>query len=135
MADAIYPSFLNALLDGTAPDLDTDTIKATLVNTTTDYTYSAAHDYFNDVTDYSGVTPQTFTSIAVSGGAADTSETLTFTSVAIDGSKDVNAVVVYKDTGTPSTSQLIAYYDSFTDVTPNGGNIELTVSTNLLSLS
>lgn len=50
----------------------------------------------------------------------------TFTSVAVSGSKTVQALVVYKDTGSAATSPLIAYIDGFTAVTPSGGNITVT---------
>lgn len=43
----IYPSALRMLQNGTL-DLDTDTLKLALV--TSSYTYSSAHDYFNDIT-------------------------------------------------------------------------------------
>lgn len=41
----------------------------------------------------------------------------------------VEALVIYKDTGTPSTSPLIAYIDTVSSglpVTPNGGSISVT---------
>ena len=127
MASVLYPTFKEALLtQNPSVDLDTDTIKVTLVNTSTDYTYSAAHDYFDDVTDYTGVTPQTLSNKTTTSGVFDNTADHTFSSVAIDGSKTVDALVVYKDTGTASTSPLIAYFDGFTAVTPNGGDITVT---------
>jgi hypothetical protein len=47
---------------------------------------------------------------------------VTFTAVSGDVSE---ALVIYKDTGTASTSRLIAYIDTATGlaVTPNGGDI------------
>lgn len=126
MASALYPtakaSFLN---QNPSIDLDTDTIKVALVNTSTDYTYSSAHQYYSSVTHYSGTTDQTLTSITTTGGVFDAADA-TFTSVAISGSKTVQALVIYKDTGSAATSPLIAYIDGFTAVTPNGGNITVT---------
>jgi hypothetical protein len=105
--------------------MDGDTIKVALVNTSTDYTYSSSHQYLSSVTTYSGTTDQTLTSVTVTNGVFDAAD-VTFTSVAISGSKTVQALVIYKSTGTASTSPLIAYIDGFTAVTPNGGNITVT---------
>lgn len=128
MASALYPLFKQALLaQSPSIDFDTDTLKVALVNLTTDYTYSAAHDFIDDVTQYSGTTAQTLGTKTVSLGVFDvTDDPETFTAVAIDGSKTVGALVIFKDTGTPSTSPLIAYFDGFSAVTPNGGNITVT---------
>jgi hypothetical protein len=47
MANAIYPKFKEALLQGDIA-LDTANVKAVLVDLA-DYTYSAAHDFLDDV--------------------------------------------------------------------------------------
>jgi hypothetical protein len=126
MASALYPKFKESLLSQSpSVDLDTDTIKVALVNTTTDYTYSAAHQYMSSVTSYSGTTDQTLGTKTVTSGVFDAADS-TFTSVAISGSKTVQALVIYKDTGSAATSPIIAYIDGFTAVTPNGGNITVT---------
>lgn len=125
MASVIYPKAKESFLSQSPSiDLDTDTIKVTILSSS-DHTYSAADQYFSDVTDYSGVTPQTLSNKTVTSGVFDNTADHTFTSVTIDGTKDVDQVIVYKDTGTPSTSPLIAYFDGFTAVTPDGGNIDL----------
>ena len=126
MASALYPKAKESFLSqNPSIDMDTDTIKVALVNTSTDYTYSSAHQYFSSVTHYSGTTDQTLGSVSVTSGVFDAADA-TFTSVAISGSKTVQALVIYKDTGTAATSPLIAYIDGFTAVTPNGGNITVT---------
>lgn len=126
MASALYPLAKESFLSQSPSiDLDTDTIKVALVNTTTDYTYSAAHQYKSSVTSYSGTTDQTLGSKTVALGVFDAADS-TFTSVAISGTKTVQALVIYKDTGSAATSPLIAYIDGFTAVTPNGGNIVVT---------
>ena len=135
MANAIYPTFKNAILNGTGPDLDTDTIKMRLVDLTVDYTYSAAHEFVSSVTAYAGTTDQTITSLTVSGAVADSASTMTFTAVSQSASKTVGAVVIYKDTGVAGTSQLIGYYDNFTAITPNGSDIQITISDNILSIT
>ena len=61
---------------------------------------------------------------AGSGGAADAND-VTFTSVT---GASIEAIVLYKDTGTDSTSPLIAFIDTATGlpITPNGGDIIVT---------
>lgn len=123
MASALYPIGKKAILDG---DIDflADTIKVALVDTGT-YTYSAAHDFYNDVSGVVG-TPGTLASKTTTGGTFDAAD-LTFT--AVSGSS-VEALIVYKDTGSAATSPLIAYIDTGTGlpVTPNGGDITITWS-------
>lgn len=126
MASDLYPLAKQSFISQSPSiDMDTDTIKVALVNTTTDYTYSSAHQFLSSVTTYSGTTDQTLGSITVTNGVFNAASA-TFTSVAISGSKTVQALVIYKSTGTGSTSPLIAYIDGFTAVTPNGGNISIT---------
>lgn len=123
MTAALYPLFKqSALSQSPSVDLDTDTIKAAIVNLSTDYAYSASHQYVSSVTRYAGTTDQTLASKTVTSGVFDAAD-VTFTAVAVDGTKTVAAVVIYKDTGVASTSPLIAYIDGFTAVTPNGGDI------------
>lgn len=130
MASALYPAFLEGLLNK-EQDLNTDTIKVALVNTTTDYTYSSAHDQLADVTTYTGTTAQTITSPTITNGVFDGAD-VTFSSVAISGAKDVEALVIYNDT--TAGDELIAYIDGFTAVTPNGGDITVTWGANIFSL-
>lgn len=125
MANAFYDPVKESWLDGTGPDMDTDTIKVALVNTTTDYTFSAAHEFLDDVTTYSGTTDQTLGTKTVTDGVFDAAD-VTFSSVAISAGKDVEALVIYKDTGSAATSDLICYIDDFTAITPNGTDITVT---------
>ncbi len=57
-------------------------------------------------------------------GAADGAD-VTFTSVS---GPTIEAIVIYRDTGTEATSPLIAYIDTATGlpITPNGGDIIVT---------
>lgn len=93
-----------------------------LVDTGT-YTYSSAHDFYNDVSGVVG-TPQTLGSKTTTSGVADAAD-VTFTAVS---GNTVEALIIYKDTGVSSTSPLIAYIDSATGLaaTPNGGDITVT---------
>jgi hypothetical protein len=132
MANALYPKYKEKLLNpgtlgstsGTAVDLVDDTIKIALVDTGT-YTYSTTHEFYSSVSAAVIGTPQTLASKTVTDGTFDAAD-VTFTSVT---GNSVEALVVYKDTGTASTSSLVCYIDvaaSGLPVTPNGGNITVT---------
>lgn len=118
MASALYPIGKKAILDG---DIDflVDTIKAVLIDTGT-YTYSSAHDFYNDLSGVVG-TAVTLGSKTTTGGTFDAADS-TFTAVS---GATVEAIVIFKDTGNTATSALIAYIDTASGlpVTPNGGNI------------
>ena len=58
MANALYPIWKSGLLQATSNTALTGTVKAALVDTGT-YTYSAAHDFHNDVSSAVVGTPQT----------------------------------------------------------------------------
>lgn len=129
MANALYVTYKNAALgSGTFVDMDTDTIKVSLVDSA-DYTVNLSTDNAYDDVDVGSavVSEATLGSKAISAGAFDSADP-TFSSVTGDVSE---LLVVWKDTGTPSTSTLVAYYDTFSSgmpVTPNGGNIVVTVN-------
>lgn len=125
MANAIYPKYKEAVLGGgTNSALTSGTVKAALVDTGA-YTYNAAHDMLDDLTGVVG-TAVTLGSKTVTNGAFDSADP-TWTSVS---GNTVEAVVLYIDTGTPSTSRLVAYIDTGVTglpITPDGGNIQATV--------
>lgn len=127
IANALYDTFKQGLLDKLF-DLNTDTIKASLIDSA-DYTYSAAHD------EYSGASRDVPLVAIVAESAALTSPTITngvfdtadfsWTSVSGDQSE---AIILWDDTTT--NDRLVCFYDaSMTGmpVTPNGGNINVTV--------
>ena len=120
MANVLYPNGKENLLNGVI-DLVDDTIKVAMIDTDT-YTYSATHEFYDDL---SGVvdTPVALTTKSTTDGVFDADDA-TFSEATGD---TVEALVIYKDTGTPSTSPLIAYIDSGTNlpVTPNGGDITI----------
>lgn len=103
----------------------TDTIKCILVDTGAYTPNLSTHQYLSDISGSARIAgPVTLTSKATSGGAADAAD-CTFTSVS---GASIEAIVIYKDTGTESTSPLIAYIDTATGlpITPNGGDIIVT---------
>ena len=124
MANAVYPIGKKAILDG---DIDflSDTIKIQLCDSA--YTYSASHNAFDDIGAGGRVgTSAALASKTTTGGAFDAAD-VTFTALTGD---TVVSWVLYKDTGTESTSPLIAYFDTVSgggalSFTPNGGNFTL----------
>lgn len=124
MANAVYPKAKKAILDGDV-DFLTDTIKIVLVDAT--YTYSTAHDFLDDIAAGDRVaTSAALSSKTTTDGAFDAAD-VTFTSLT---GNTVTSWVLFKDTGTASTSQLIAYFDTVSgggalSFTPNGGNFTL----------
>lgn len=127
MANALYDTFKQGLLNKEF-DLDTDVIKATLIDSA-DYTYSAAHDFYGggsaDVPGAAKVSESSaLGSPTIALGVFDTGN---FTWSAVTG--DVSeAVILWDDSITDD--RLIAFYDTGMTgmpVTPNGGDINFTV--------
>jgi predicted naringenin-chalcone synthase len=120
----MYAKGLEGFLDGSI-DWDTDDIRVILIDTA-DYTVDlAAHDYLNDIPSAARVAVSAaLTGKTVANGVADAAD-VTFSAVTGDSCE---AIVLYKHTGTESTSRLIAYLDSATGLpcTPNGGDITIT---------
>lgn len=129
MASGVYNKFKQFILDNTANgrvDFDADTIKVALV--TSAYTPNFdTHDFFDDVTNEVVGTGYT------AGGATLGSPTITLDTTndrvdfdAADTSWTSSTItargaVIYKSTGTPSTSPLIAYIDFGTDQISSAG--------------
>lgn len=122
MANVMYTPVKKLFLDGDV-DLLVDTIKVTLVDAA-DYTFSAAHDYIDDVPAGARVATATLGSKTTTSGIFDAADA-TFTSVTGDVSE---ALVIWKDTGVEATSCVIAYIDTASGlpVTPVGTNILVT---------
>lgn len=124
MANALFDKARQRFLEGQF-NWNTDTIKAVLVDTGTYTPNLSAHEFLSDVGSGSRIsTSGAFTGKATSGGAADAND-VTFTSVT---GASIEAIILYKDTGTDSTSPLIAFIDTATGlpITPNGGDIIVT---------
>lgn len=124
MANVIYPKAKESFLSqNPSIDLDTDTIKVALIDTGT-YTYSASHQYWSSASSAAVGTPATLANKTIANGVFDADD-VTYSAVT---GNTVEAIIVYKDTGSAATSPLIAYFDSGTGlpITPNGGNITLT---------
>lgn len=123
MASAIYPKAKEAFLKADI-DLENDTIRAVLIDTGT-YTYNTAHDFYNDLSGVVGTESGAFASKTFTNGTFDAAD-ITFSAVT---GNTVEAIVIFKDTGSTTTDALIAYIDSASSglpVTPNGGDITVT---------
>lgn len=129
MANAWYPIYKQNLLAGTSGyDLDNDNSTdgpfCALVDLGT-YTYSAAHDFYNDLSGVVG-TDQRITAPTVTNGTLDGGD-LTYTSVT---GNSIEALVIYRhNSGANTTWPLALFLDTSVTglpVTPNGGNITVT---------
>jgi len=131
MANAVYPLYKGFLLTAAAnvsldQDTTTDGPYCALVDTGT-YTYSAAHDFYNDLSGVVG-TDQRISTPTTASGLFD-GDNLTYTSVS---GNSIEALVVYRhNSGANTTWKLVFYEDTGVTglpVTPNGGNITVTWS-------
>ena len=131
MATVIYNSFKQKIMNGSI-DLDTDTIKVALVSSS--YTPDQdTHIFFDDVTNEVGDSG-TYSA----GGAELANKSVTQDDTDNEGVFDADNVswttatitargaVLYKSTGTASTSPLIAYIDFGSNQTSTAGTFTIT---------
>lgn len=143
MASLVYNAYKNkALGNGTMVDLDGDTIKLALL--TSSYTPDQdAHDFYDDVSANEVAASGTY-----SAGGATLTVTLTQDNTDDEGVFDAVDVsftgatitaryaVIYKSTGTPSTSPLICLIDFGTNQTSTSGTFAITfASEGILNLN
>lgn len=124
MANVLYDTYKQLLL-GAGLDLASLNIKVGLVDLA-DYTFSAAHDFLDDVDAGGGLVSSTanLATKTVTNGTFDADDA-TFSAVAGD---PCEALVLYRDSGASATSELIAFFDTGVTglpVTPNSGDIDL----------
>ena len=120
MANALYTKGKEKILSG-AINFATDTLKVALVKN--DYAQNLTTDEFYSSISASVLnTDQTLGTKTVTGGAFDAADV---TWAAVAAGAVTEGVVIYKDTGSPATSPLIAYIDTITGfpLTTNGGDI------------
>jgi len=126
MPNAVYNSAKTDLLNANV-DYDNDTIKVALV--TSSYTPNVdSHEFFSDITNEASGTGYT------AGGETLTGKQITQDNTDNEGVFDAEDVtwasstitargaVIYKSTGTPSTSNLICYVDFGTDKSSSAGD-------------
>jgi len=129
MANLLYPKFKQALLNKTH-DLDTDDIRAVLVDAA-DYTYGAAHDFLDDIAAGGRVAVSTaLTSPTIVDGVFDTAD---FSWATVTGDQS-EIIALYNHNGNGAAAdaarQLVLFMDTGITgmpITPNGGNINVTV--------
>ena len=89
----------------------TDTVKCILVDTGAYTPQTGVHRFLSDISASARIAgPATLTAKATTGGAADAAD-VTF--AAVSGAS-IEAIVIYKDTGSEATSPLLAYIDTAT---------------------
>lgn len=133
MANSFYTAYLNGILGAhaTTVDLDANTIKMFL----NDHGAAAGapdatnDDFYDDQSSGLIGTAYTLANKTNTGGVGVFDNTVdpapAFTAVS---GASVESLVFYKDTGTPSTSNLICFFDTATGLplTPNGGDVNVT---------
>ena len=125
MSNALYTLGKQGLLHGSFV-LDSDTIKLALVSSS--YSPNIATDqYWSDVNSFVVGVPGAMGSITITNGVFN-SAAVTFSAVA--SGSTVRYFVIYKDTGSASTSPLLVLIDTTTGVSlpfaTNGGDITFT---------
>lgn len=103
MSKVLYNGYRQACLDSSAPDLTSVNVKITAVSAT--YVYSAAHDFLDDVTGVIATTGNLASKTIVNGYFDAANPNLGSPA----GGSTITGLILYHDTGTPSTSRLIAY--------------------------
>lgn len=122
MANALFGKGKEKLLSGSI-NLPGDTIKAAIVSN--GYTPNlSTHEWYSDISAFVLGTPQTLGSKSVTLGVFDAADP-TFSGIAAGNT--AKALVIYKDTGVPGTSALLAYIDTITGfpLATNGGDIQI----------
>lgn len=126
MSNAIYPKYKEALIGGDSDiALDSGNIKVALVDLA-DYTYSAAHNFLDDVPAGARVAVSgNLASKTITDGIFDAADVVLS---AVTGDQ-AEALIIFIDTGVEATSRLVAFIDTGVTglpVTPNGGDITIT---------
>jgi hypothetical protein len=124
MANALYSKAKEAFLNGSI-NMVANTITIALVDTGV-YTYSASHQYRNEVSNSAVISSTTLANKTITNGVFDADDA-TFSSVT---GANCEALLIFQDTGIQTTSRLIAYIDSATGlpILPNGGDISVAFS-------
>lgn len=118
MANTFYPKGAEKMLTA-AINYSSDTIKVGIVSDA--YTYSTAHEFLSDAGTLVG-TAQTLASKSITGGVFDAADPAFG---AIAPGSTAKALIMWKDTGNPATSPLLAYLDQLTGFpfATNGGAV------------
>lgn len=120
MANSLYDKAREGYLIGSF-NWSTDNIKVILVDTAIYTVNLATHQYLSSVTGIVA-TSANLSSKTTTGGAAGAAN-VTFTAVTY--ASPVGAIILYKDTGSSATSDLLCFVNIATGlpISPNGGDI------------
>lgn len=135
MATIVHTDWLNGMLGSpthSVIDFDTDNIDASLLDETDSGTITASVVDYDEVDTATVVATADVSVSSISGGVVTLTGAVTFSSVTGDAADYLS---VWKNSGSPATSPLAITWDSATTglpVTPNGGDITATWSTNVL---
>ena len=128
MANALFTLTKGVILDG-GINFGSATIKVDLIDTADDNPDVSTDDFYNDIAAGAAVSTATLASVTTSTAGVFDSADPTFTAVTGDQSEEL---LLWNDTGgASSTDHLVASYDTFGSgmpVTPNGGDIAVTVN-------
>lgn len=105
MANVLYDPGRESYLTG-GLNWASDTVKVCLVKST--YTFSAAHQFMSSVTAADNGRSAALASKTTTSGVADAADT----SLVATTAAACNALVIFKDTGSDATSNLICYIDT-----------------------
>ena len=121
MANALYDKARESFLKGEIA-WDANAIRAVLIDTAIYSVDLAVHQNYSDLSGVVGTESPVFASKTTAAGVADAAD-ITFSSV--PGPTTIEAIVIFKDTGLPSTDKLIAYIDTATGlpITSTGSDI------------
>tara|TARA_R100001086_G_scaffold155291_1_gene82932 strand:+ start:65 stop:466 length:402 start_codon:yes stop_codon:yes gene_type:complete len=105
-------------------NLNTAVIGVTLVNTTL-YTFSAAHDFLNDIPVAARIATSSLTNVAVASGRLD-ADNLSIATVAVNSV--VNGMVLFVSAADSSKAPLLFIQSEGTGfpLTPDGGTVTIT---------
>lgn len=137
MATIVHNEWLDSMLGEwthSAIDLNSDNIDASLLDSADSGVITASFVDYDEVDTPTVLASTDLPSISsIVDGVVTLSGALTFSSVA--AGDEIDYLTVWKNSGTPATSPLILTWDNASTgipVTPNGGDIVATWTTNIL---
>lgn len=131
MANAIYPDYKQALLNGDSDTaLSTSTVKVSLIDTgVAGGTYDPTDTFYSDIPAASVISTITLSNKTVTDGIFNADD-VSFLSV--PAGDPCEALLIWIDTTVTTTSRLVAWLDTGITgfpITPSGGNIDVTWNT------
>jgi hypothetical protein len=128
MANVLFDAHKLAYLENTSSvvDYESDNIDVALIDSADITVLPQTHDFYNDISagEVDSTDLATVAATVTTGTAKIDADDTTFSAVTGDAA---DYIVIYKNTGTSSTSPLCVFFDTATGlpVTPNGGDITI----------